>query len=306
MGSMEQFPDLPPPPVSEGCYRHPHVETKVHCTRCGRPICPDCMIPASVGHHCPTCVAEARAEYRRGPGRRAAIAGVKGTSATRALLTIIVGVYVIEVINGGVASFVGGPPVDVLFRLGGSFGLAIASGQYWRLFTSMFLHASLIHLAFNSYALWIFGSIVEPEIGRWRFLTVYLLTGLAAAASSYAFQPSPEIVGIGASGAVFGIFGVFLVYNYRRRYTALGAARLRQGLIMLALNLFLGFSISGIDWRAHVGGLIAGSVAGLSLDARGPEPFRRLAYVGMVVGVTALTVGLVVWRTGSLHRQFGL
>ena len=305
MGAMEQFPDLPPPPVVESCYRHPAVETGVHCTRCGRPICPDCMIKAAVGHHCPTCVAEARAEYRRGPGRRIAITGVRGTSATRALLLIIVAVYALEVIRGGATSFMSGPSLNVLVQLGGSFGGLIASGEYWRLFTSMFLHAGLLHLAFNSYALWIFGSMVEPEIGRWRFLAVYLLTGLAAAASSYAFL-DPGTVGVGASGAVFGIFGVFLVYNYRRRYTALGAARLRSGLVMLALNLFLGFSIPGIDWRAHVGGLLAGSVAGLALDARGPERFRRLAFAGSLAAVALVAVGLVVWRTGYLRRQFGL
>jgi membrane associated rhomboid family serine protease len=302
MGEMDRSPALPPPPTSESCYRHPAIQTMVHCTRCGRPICPDCMIKASVGHHCPKCVAEARAEYRRGPGRRIAIADVKGTSATRVLLTIIVAVYVLEVINGGAASVMGGPSVDVLFKLGGSFGYAIADGQYWRLFTAMFLHASLIHLAFNSYALWIFGSMVEPQVGRWRFLAIYLLTGLAAGASSYAFL-YPRIVGIGASGAVFGIFGVFLVYNYKRRYTALGAARLRSGLVMLALNAFLGFSIPGIDWRAHLGGLIAGSVAGLALEAKGSERFRSLVFIGSLAAIALVTVGLVVWRTGYLQQH---
>jgi membrane associated rhomboid family serine protease len=263
------------------------------------------MIPASVGHHCPNCVAEARAEYRRGPGRRNAIANVKGTSVTRVLLVVIGSVYVLEVIRGGAVSFLNGPSLNVLVQLGGSVGAYIAAGQYWRLATSMFLHAGLLHLAFNSYALWIFGSMVEPEIGRWRFLAIYLLTGLAAAASSYSFL-DPVTVGVGASGAVFGIFGVFLVYNYKRRYTALGAARLRAGLVMLALNLFLGFSIPGIDWRAHVGGLVAGSVAGVALEAKGSDGFRRLAFVGSLAAIALVTLGLVVWRTGVLRRQFGL
>ena len=297
---MERLPDLPPPPAVESCYRHSDVQTAVHCTRCGRPICPDCMIPGPVGHHCPTCVAEARAEYRRGPGRRSLRASAAGLPATRGLLAILLAVFALELVKGGAGSLLEGPSPDVLARMGGSVGIFIAQGQYWRLFTPMFLHAGLIHLAFNAYALWIFGSMLEPEIGSWRFLVVYLVTGIAASAASYAFL-DPQTVGIGASGAIFGIFGVFLVYNYRRRNTALGAARLRTGLVLLAINAVLGFSIAGIDWRAHIGGLVAGVVAGFAVDVRGTASARQSAFVAGMVLILVGTVGLVVWRTGQLH-----
>jgi membrane associated rhomboid family serine protease len=312
---MEAHPNLPPPPLEvEHCYRHPAVATAVHCTRCGRPICPDCMIPAPVGHHCPTCIAEARAEYRRGPGRRVAIANAKALSVTRALIGIIVGVYVLEVIRGGAGALVSGPSLERLVSFGASVGIlghgntlegGIAAGQYWRLFTAMFLHANLIHIALNAYALWIFGSMLEPEIGRERFLLVYLVTGLAASAASYAFL-SPFVVGVGASGAIFGVFGIFLVYNYRRRHTALGAARLRTGTVLLVINLVFGFSIPGIDWRAHVGGLIAGIVAGVAVDARGRESTRNLAFALGMLAIVAVTIALVAWRTAQLRTQFGL
>ena len=297
---MERLPDLPPPPAVETCYRHSNVQTAVHCTRCGRPICPDCMIPGPVGHHCPTCVAEARAEYRRGPGRRGLRASATGLPATRGLIAILLAVFALELVRGGAGSLLEGPSPDVLARMGGSVGIFIAQGQYWRLFTPMFLHAGLIHLAFNAYALWIFGSMLEPEIGSWRFLVVYLVTGIAASAASYAFL-DPQTVGIGASGAIFGIFGVFLVYNYRRRNTALGAARLRTGLVLLAINAVLGFSIAGIDWRAHIGGLVAGVVAGFAVDVRGTASARQSAFVAGMVLILVVTVGLVVWRTGRLH-----
>ena len=99
-GAMDTQPTMPPPPSSvERCYRHPDVQTGVHCTRCGRPICPDCMRSAPVGHHCPTCVEEARKEFRQGPGRRIAVANAKATSVTAVLLVAIGAVYVLEVVE---------------------------------------------------------------------------------------------------------------------------------------------------------------------------------------------------------------
>src|SRR5262249_11323156 len=152
----------------------------------------------------------------------------KAVSVTNVMIAILAGVYVLEAIGGGAGSFMTGPSLNKLVDYGASIGIfghgrtiegGITVGQYWRLFTAMFLHRNLIHIGLNAYALWIFGSMLEPEIGRVRFLVAYLVTGLAASAASYAFLP-PVVVGVGASGAIFGIFGIFLVYNYRRRHTA--------------------------------------------------------------------------------------
>jgi membrane associated rhomboid family serine protease len=302
---MEPMPGMPPPPVEEACYRHPHVPTGVHCTRCNRPICPDCMIPAPVGHHCPTCVDEARREFRRGPGRRIAVANAKATSITKILLASIVAVYILEVANAGAGSLVGGPSAGKLYDLGGSLGLAVASGQYWRLFTAMFLHAGLLHLAFNAYALWIFGQIVEQELGRVRFLTTYLVTGLFASAASYAFQPNPLTVGVGASGAIVGIFGAFVAFNWRRRHTALGAARLRSAIFILVLNAVINVGLAGaIDWRAHVGGLVSGLFIGFAAEGFGRFRDSRATFVLGCVIVIVVTVGLVLWQTAQLKVQF--
>ena len=115
MDDMEQQPVIPPPPPGgDHCYRHPSVATGVHCTRCNRPICTECMIPAPVGHQCPTCVAEARKEFRQGPGRRVAAANVQRVSVTNAILVILIAVYVLEVARGGLGSFVGGLLVSLL------------------------------------------------------------------------------------------------------------------------------------------------------------------------------------------------
>jgi membrane associated rhomboid family serine protease len=308
---------LPPPPstgVPEYCYRHPNVETGVHCTRCGRPICPECMIPAPVGHQCPACVDEARREFRQGPGRRIAAANVRRrVSATAVLLAMIGVMYVIEVIAGGAGSFMEGPSSLKLINLGASIGLAqippngdlvgIAAGQNWRLVSSMFLHAGLLHIAFNAYALWIFGQVVEEELGSLRFLLIYFTTGILASAASYAFGPL-TVASVGASGAIFGIFGAFVTYNYRRRHLAIAAARLRAAVTIVVINMVLALSIQGIDWRAHVGGFFAGLFAGFAAEGIGSRSTRRTILVLGFGGLLVLAFGLVAWRTSQIHADF--
>jgi membrane associated rhomboid family serine protease len=308
MVGMEPRPEIPPPPVEEHCYRHPNVATGVHCTRCGRPICTECMVPAPVGHQCPTCVEEARREFRKGYGRRVAVADAKSTSATTVLVVAIVALYAVEVAAAGAGSLIGGPTPQKLYDLGGAAGVGIASGQYWRMFTAIFLHAGILHLAFNCYALWIFGQIVEQELGRARFLIIFFLTGVFASAASYAFEPSALVVGVGASGAIFGIFGAFVAYNWRRRQTALGAARLRSAILILVINAVLNVGLAGaIDWRAHVGGFVSGLVVGFAAEGFGRMRNERLAFALGCAGVIAATVMLTVWRTAqikALYPQF--
>jgi membrane associated rhomboid family serine protease len=320
MASMSSDPSLPAPPGVEHCYRHPSEETGVHCTRCGRPICPACMIEAPVGYQCPECVAEARQEFRKGPGRRIAVANAKGVSVTKVLLGLILGVFVIEVAVGGPGSLLTGPSPAKLIELGGSVpvftapdgGIAgIAAGQYWRIFTSMFLHFGLIHLAFNAYALWIFGTFMETELGRLRFALVYLVTGICAGAVAYAWAPLVLVgnqlaisVGAGASGAIFGVFGAFVTYNYRRRGSALAQARLRQAAVLLLLNAVIGLSVPAIDWRAHVGGFVSGLVAGYVAEGSGNLTRRRAILVGGMAGLLVAAGALAVWRTTDIRAMF--
>lgn len=288
----------PPAPTVEVCYRHPNEQTRVHCTRCGRPICPECMIPAPVGFQCPECVAQARREFRQDPGRP--FRG--GVNATKALLYAIAAIFVLEVVVGGPQSLLNGPNFRRLIDLGALQPFLIADGQYWRLFSAMFLHAGLLHIGFNAYALWLFGSMIETNLGRTQMVLVYVVSGFLASAASYAFGPA-ETVGVGASGAIFGIFGAFIAYNYRRRHLALASANLRWAATLLLLNLFLAFGFGGrIDWRAHLGGLIAGLAAGAVAEGWGPRSQRRLVQVGGFVALVALGVALVVWRTNQIRE----
>jgi membrane associated rhomboid family serine protease len=219
--------------------------------------------------------------------------------------------YVIEVVAGGAGSLIGGPPAETLIDLGASVALAqdadggligIATGQYWRLMTAVFLHAGLFHLAFNAYALWIFGSVVEQELGHLRFLLIFFVTGLFASAVSYAF--GPNAVGIGASGAVFGIFGAFVAYNYRRRHLALASARLRGAVMLLVINAVFALSMPGIDWRAHVGGFVAGLVAGFAAEGVGSASQRRVILILGFGGLLLAGFALVAWHTSQLRAEF--
>lgn len=294
----EESTPQPPAPTVEVCYRHPSEQTRVHCTRCGRPICPECMIPAPVGYQCPECIAQARREFRRGPGRP--FRG--GVNATKALLYAIAAVFVVEVVVGGPQALFNGPSGRRLFDLGALQPLAIADGQYWRLFTAMFLHAGLLHIGFNAYALWLFGSMLESNLGRTHMVVIYFVSGFLASAASYAFGPV-EALGVGASGAIFGIFGAFIAFNYRRRHLALAAANLRWAATLILLNLFLAFGFAGrIDWRAHLGGLIAGLAAGAVAEGWGGPAQRRTIQIVGFAGLIALGVTIVVWRTGQIRE----
>jgi rhomboid protease GluP len=167
----------------------------------------------------------------------------------------------------------------------------------------MFLHAGLLHIGLNAYILWIFGTAVEQEFGKLRLLLIYFATGIVASASSFAFGPY-FAVGVGASGAIFGICGAFVAYNYRRRHLAIAAARLRSITTFVILNMVIAFAIPAIDWRAHVGGLVAGLFAGFAAEGVGTPSARRTILVVGFAGLLAVAFGLVAWRTSVLHSQF--
>jgi membrane associated rhomboid family serine protease len=253
------------------------------------------MIQAPVGFQCPECVDQARREFRRGSGRP-----LQGTGATRVLLIAIVAMYVVEILMGGPGSLLQGPNQRTLFDLGAMQPLAIADGQFWRLFSAMFLHAGLFHIGFNAYALWLFGRAIEGTLGRPWFLVIYFVSGFLASAASYAFGPLTAL-GVGASGAIFGIFGAFIAYNYRRRDTALGAANLRTALMLIVLNALLAVGYSAIDWRAHLGGLLSGLLIGYVADALGSRRNARAIAIVTVAALIGVGVALTVWRTEAIR-----
>ena len=132
------------------------------------------------------------------PGRHQPVEGAAGRASSP---------FLVEVVRGGPQSLFQGPGDQVLFDMGAMYPPAVAIGQFWRLFTAMFLHANLLHLAFNAYALWLFGRAVEEEFGRANMVAIYFVTGFLASAASYALGPV-QTLAVGASGAIFGIQGL--------------------------------------------------------------------------------------------------
>jgi membrane associated rhomboid family serine protease len=295
--------DPTPPPITSGvepCYRHPKVETGVHCTRCGRPICPDCMIEAPVGFQCPECVGEARREFKKTGSGPQQIRSMSGTPVTFALIGAIVAVFIVQIATGGNIMNATGNTIN----LGSDIPVLVAQGQYWRLVTSVFLHVGLIHLALNAYGLYIFGSFVERMFGRVQLIAMFLVTGFFASAFTYALAPQSEwlVQGLGASGAVFGLAGMFFAYAYRRRDTQMGRAMLQNGATFIVLNVIFALVNPSIGWKAHLGGLIAGFIGGFLMESTEDKTRRRTVQVATVVGLLAIGVVLAVYKTGVINE----
>lgn len=239
------------------------------------------MVQAPVGFQCPACVAEAAA---RVPPVRTALGGVakrRPRRATQVLIGANVAVYALTVISA-----------DRLIVDYGMLGIAIASGEWWRLLTAPFLHAGLWHIGLNMLALWVLGGIVEPLIGRWRFVAVYAVSALGGTVASYAFS-SPVVISVGASGAVFGLLGATLVAFRRLNRDVSGVV------VLLVVNVAIGFAIPSIDWRAHLGGLAAGAVLTAVMVAT-PRRYATAASWGTVAALTALMAVVVDWRTTQI------
>ena len=181
----------------------------------------------------------------------------------------------------------------------------IADGEYWRLFTAMFLHAPLgarigiLHILFNMYILRIYGPNVEEAFGKVRFVLMYLIAGLSGGTLSYLLSDC-RISGVGASGAIFGVVGILLVYLYRRRSSTFVAAYQRSLMTFVGINLLFGFLIPGIDNWAHIGGLAGGMMLGAGLDAGPAGNVSRGREIATLFGVVALIVGVVAYRTATM------
>lgn len=282
-GGGPQQPEPRPEPggrPAPRCYRHPDRETYISCQRCGRPICPDCMRPAAVGFHCPECVAAGQETAAR--PRTVYGGAVRGTDniVTLVLIGLNVAMFLFIQVSRSIA-------VDAGLVVGG-----VASGQLWRLFTSMFVHVDLMHLFFNMFALWIFGPGLERLLGRTRFIALYLLSGLTGSVAVY-WLAGLNTLTYGASGAVFGLLGAALVVSVRRGYDASWL------LALLGINLVFTFLAPNISWQGHLGGLVGGLALGAAL-AWAPRRLRTILHLAAFAGVFVLCVVLIGVRTAQL------
>jgi len=302
---IEEF-DLPMPDdiAVKRCYRHPDRETGVSCSNCGRPICYECMTPAAVGFRCPECMAEQRATrgrarvVTRGQTRdrwQGGLLGATAAPATRALVIINVAVFVVEVLmSGGNFFAISG---DVLVRMGALIPAYVAvNHEYWRLVTPMFLHAGLIHILFNMWALFVLGSYFERVAGWKKFVAIYLLAGLAGNVAAFLLSPAGQPM-VGASTAIFGIFGAFFMYTYHNRSDFVANQMMRQIGFLILINLIITFTLANISWQGHVGGLVGGVVAIEALTRLGRRDLRAPFDAEAVAATVAMLVvlGALVW-----------
>ena len=273
------------------CYRHPDHETFVKCQRCGRPICGECQTLAPVGVHCPDCVREARgsvASHARPIGRRFVNAVRPGSGrpvVTVTLIAINVVVFILEVLTGNsIMGNGGGAVANALY-----FSPGDILNYPWTMITSAFVHANLIHLAVNMYSLFVLGVPLERYLGRVRFTVLYLS---GAIGSSVAVEFLSKSGALGASGAIFALLGVLILFSRRLGFSP-------TWLIVIGIvNLGYGFVASGISWQGHLGGLVSGLLLGALFIYTQSARRRRLQIAGLI----ALTVVLILAM--FLHTVF--
>lgn len=263
------IPAAEPSAQTPVCPRHPDRPSYVRCQRCGRPACPECQRAAAVGFQCIDCVNETA---RATPGVRTVYGGSVATGrplVTFGIIAVCALVYVLQWVIPG----------DWIYqKLAFATGFATPeSGQFepWRMLTAAFLHSQgfILHIVLNMYMLWIFGQALEPLLGRLRFLAIYVLSAIGGSVGYLLLTP-PYIPGqgavgvVGASGAIFGLFGAMLVVQRHR------GGDTRQLWVLIAINGVIGFVVPGIAWQAHLGGLVTGAACAAAV-AYAPKGKRR-------------------------------
>lgn len=249
------------------------------------------MTSASVGFHCPECVAAGQASTRQVTNLVGGRVAVR-PRVTTALIGINLSVFAL-----GFLVAIGGGESTLIADYGmWPLGIAI-NGEWWRLLTSAFLHGGMLHIAFNMYVLYLLGPVLERVLGSGRFLTLYLVAALGGSVASYATS-APNTVSVGASGAIFGLMGALLVVGRRFRRDV------SQVAILLAINLAIGFVVPNIDWRAHIGGALAGAAIA-AVMAYAPKQSRVLWQTLGTLAVLGVLVLITIARTAELQSAVG-
>lgn len=289
---MSQPPPVEPAggaPVSAEpvCPRHPDRISYVRCQRCGRPTCPDCQRPAAVGIQCVDCVRE----QARATPQGTTVFGGRATSGTPVVTYAIIGACVLVFLLQEVL----GDRFTVRF----AFAPVVARSEPWRFLTSAFLHSTsfLPHILFNMVVLYQVGPYLERAFGRLRYAVLYLVCGVGGSVGYLVLadplDPSSwSSAVVGASGAVFGLFGALLMVQRRLRQDLGGIYA------VVGINLLLGFVIGGIAWQAHVGGLVTGLALGAVLTLPTGR-WRTALHVGGSVAVVVLLVAVSAAKLAS-------
>ncbi|MEV6111939.1 rhomboid family intramembrane serine protease [Streptomyces sp. NPDC052109] len=277
------------------CFRHPQVESHVRCTRCDRYICPSCMREAAVGHQCVECVKEGARSVRQA---RTAFGG--RISAVPLVTYVLVGLNVLAYL-----AELARPSIEDRFAMLGTVPAGylpegVAHGEWYRLLTGAFLHLTptegtfgVTHILFNMLALWNIGRVVEAQLGRVRYLALYLLSALGGSVLVLLLAPTDFTVG--ASGAIFGLGAAYWVMGRR-----LGHDMRAVNQYMAGLLLWMVISAWATSWQAHLGGLLSGAVVTLAYAYAPRDGRRTLVQAGVCVALLALLLVLTWMKVTSL------
>jgi membrane associated rhomboid family serine protease len=241
------------------------------------------MINAPVGFQCPECVAGAQIAV---PKTRFGGSFNTVPKVTRAILITCISIFVLSLLLGSFALAFGMIPA------------AIAQGEWWRLLTSTLLHGSILHLLFNMYALYWLGPQLERSLGHVRFAALYLLSALGGSVASYWFSDL-RTVSVGASGAIFGLITATIVIVREMR------TDVSQLVVLLGLNVVIGFLQAGIDWRAHFGGAVTGAAIAF-LYTKGNRLNRDRIHRAGLAGIFVFLVLATLARNAQVSALIGL
>jgi len=261
------------------CYKHPDRETGVSCQRCDKYICVSCATPGAIGFLCPEDAKDRvkiqRPSFAKSPFQAAPV--------TIVLIAINVLVYIAQQLNPDLTNWL----------LYAKYSQDTPYGSLFRVLTSSFAHSpgQITHILFNMYSLYILGTIIEPMIGKLRFLALYLLSAFGGGIGVLLLAEVGVSV-VGASGAIFGLMGAYLVLLRALKLDA------RQMYVLIGINLFLGF-LPGIAWQAHVGGLVVGAAVAFVL-AKTRSRQQQSTQIGLLVGIVVVLAGLWVYGNSLL------
>ncbi len=290
MSQPPNGPDFTAPPSFDACYRHPDRSTGIRCQRCGKPICGECMNPASVGFQCPSCVRRDTGAGSWGPapgGRARAPRTVFGGALTnrqapmtKIIMGILIGVYLINLVTR---------------NLFGSLLVMDNSAvqffhQYWRLVTFGFISVGLFQVLMNLLVLWLVGQVLEQVLGAWRFLALYVLAGVGGATLFFLFA-GPGGAAVGSSSAVIGLLAANGVVKLKRHEDIRGDIALL--ILLVAYSFVIG---GGFFWAGQLGGIVVGALTGFTL-AYAPRRSRTALQVAGLVVIAILCLAAVLVRS---------
>jgi membrane associated rhomboid family serine protease len=281
------------------CVRHPDRPTGLRCVRCDRPACTDCLREASVGHQCVDCVNEGVKSVR--PART--VSGARESRGRR--LVVVPALTLVNVVVFAATALQAGSIVDnvrsTLFEDGALVPAFVSAGEWWRLVTSGFLHFGSyngygpVHLLFNMVALWVIGRNLEVQLGRGRFLAVYLLALLGGSTAVMLFGDAGGVVA-GASGAIYGIFGGIAVIVIKSKINPTAV------LTLIAISIFLSVAMPGISLLGHVGGLVVGALATAAM-VYSPPARRFQVQLAACIALLVIMLVAVALRGSAMDCQ---